>query len=387
MVKATVVGAGIAGLAVAVRLHRAGWAVQVLEQEAEVRTSGTAVVLHRATVRELRSLSLGPGIDALALPLTGLRLRTRTGLPLSPPSWPASGSVLIERADLIGLLRDSLPSTALVLGHPLAARDLSAACGEAAVVVGADGVHSALRQQLFGPAYRAASTGTTVWRGTAEVSTSGLTESWGRRRRFGISSRPGGGTNWYATATLPSAGLAPAPSDLEELRRLFGHWGGAVAATVARISEGSILRHEIHHLARRLPRYHQGNVALIGDAAHAMTPDLGRGANEAILDAMSLVQHLEAHDDVGSALAAYDRSRRRVTQRIASGSLAVHTLIHGSPPHRQDRRPRAMTWDDEKDPPVPTYLEGSSLKRVHEGRVGEEHDDDAGSPEVDGRTS
>lgn len=332
MAKATVVGAGIAGLAVAVGLHRAGWAVQVLEQEAEVRTSGTAVVLHRAALRKLRSLRLGPGIDARALPLAGLRLRTRTGRPLSPPSWPASGSVLIERSDLIGLLRDSLPSTALVLGHPLAARDLSAACGEAAVVVGADGVHSALRHQLFGPAYRAASTGTTVWRGTAEVSTSGLTEYWGRRRRFGASSRPGGGTNWYATATLPPAGFAP--SDLEELRRLFGHWGGEVAATVARISEGSILRHEIHHLARRLPRYHRGNVALIGDAAHAMTPDLGRGANEAILDALSLVQHLEAHDSVDRALAAYDGSRRRATQRIATGSLAVHTLIHGSPSRR-----------------------------------------------------
>lgn len=320
----------------AVGLHRAGWSVQVLEQETEVRTSGTAVLLHRATVRELRTFGLGPGIDAQAALLTGLRLRTRRGLPIAP-SWPTAGSVLIERSDLIGLLRGALPDAALALGHPLMAHDLPVACVETDLVVGADGVHSALRRRLFGPAFSATATGTTVWRGTAEVPASGLTEYWGRRRRFGISSRPGGGTNWYATATLPPTWLASSPPAPEELRSLFGHWNGAVAATIARINEGSILRHEIHHLARRLPRYYHGTVALIGDAAHGMTPDLGRGANEAILDAMSLVHNLDAHDSLDRALAAYDTSRRRDSQRVATGSLAVHTLLHGTP-----RRPPAL---------------------------------------------
>ncbi|WP_104168940.1 FAD-dependent monooxygenase [Arthrobacter sp. SX1312] len=332
MTTATVVGAGIAGLTVAVGLHRAGWSVQVLEQEQTVRASGTAVLLQRTAVNGLESLGLGPGIDARAIPLTGLQLRTRGGLPISP-SRPPSGAVLIERADLAGLLRDSLPEPALVLGHPLVAGDLASACADAALVVGADGVHSTLRGALFGRAYRATATGTTVWRGTAEVTTAGLTEYWGQRRRFGISGRPSGGTNWYATATatVPPARRMSGQEESEELQRLFGHWDGAVAATVASIGEGSVLRHDIHHLARRLPRYQLGNVALIGDAAHAMTPDLGRGANEAILDALSLVGNLEAHDRVDRALAAYDRSRRRVTQLTAAASLAVHTLIHCAP--------------------------------------------------------
>lgn len=330
MTKATVVGAGIAGLAAAVGLHRTGWSVQVLEQEPEVRTSGTAVLLQRATVEGLGSLGVGPGLDALAIPLTGLQLRTRRARPITPSRAP-SGSVLIERSDLVGLLRHALPEQALVLGHPLVEGDLPAARAEAAVVVGADGVHSTLRHALFGPAYAATPVGTTVWRGTADVTTSGLTEYWGQRRRFGVSSRPGGGTNWYATATVPPARRATAQPDLDELRGLFGHWDGAVAATVAGIDEASILRHGIQHLARRLPRYHLGNTALIGDAAHAMTPDLGRGANEAILDALSLVATLEAHDDVDRALATYDRARRRVTQRTATGSAALHTLVHGVP--------------------------------------------------------
>ena len=330
MTTATVVGAGVAGLTAAVGLHRAGWSVQVLEQERTVRAFGTAVLLQRSAVSGLESLGLGPGIHARAIPLTGLQLRTRGALPITPSRAP-SGAVLIERSDLAGLLRNALPEPALVLGRPLAAGDLADACAEAALVVGADGVHSTLRDALFGRAYRATTTGTAVWRGTAEVATAGLTEYWGQRRRFGISARPSGGTNWYATAMLPPACRVSGQEESEELRRLFGHWDGAVAATVASIGEGSILRHDIHHLARRLPRYHLGNVALIGDAAHAMTPDLGRGANEAILDALSLVRNLEAHDRVDRALAAYDRSRRRVTQLTATASLAVHTLIHYAP--------------------------------------------------------
>ncbi|WP_247828707.1 FAD-dependent oxidoreductase [Arthrobacter antioxidans] len=330
MTTAIVVGAGIAGLTAAVGLRRAGWSVRVLEQEPEVRTSGTAVLLQRATVSGLASLGLGPGIDARAIPLTGLQLRTRRALPITPRRAP-SGAVLIERSDLVGLLRESLPEPALVLDHPLAGADLAGARGEAALVVGADGVHSTLRDAMFGHAYRATATGTTVWRGTAEVETSGLTEYWGQRRRFGISSRPSGGTNWYATALLPPARRPSAQLEREELRRLFGHWNAAVAATVASIGEEGILRHDIHHLTRRLPRYYLGNVALIGDAAHAMTPDLGRGANEAIVDALSLVNTLEAHDRVDRALVAYDRSRRRVTQLTATASGALHTLIHRSP--------------------------------------------------------
>ncbi len=330
MTTATVVGAGIAGLTAAVGLHRAGWSVRVLEQESEVRASGTAVLLRRATVGGLESLGLGAGVRTLAIPLTGLQVRTRTARPVTP-SRPLSGAVLIERSDLVGLLRESLPEAALLLDHPVRAGSLPRACAEASLVVGADGIHSTLRDELFGSAYRAAATGTTVWRGTAAAATSGLTEYWGRRRRFGTSTRPGGGTNWYATAVLRPPRGGSARSDLEELRSLFGDWNASVDATIDSIRDGSVLRHGITHLARRLPRYHQGNVALIGDAAHAMTPDLGRGANEAVLDALCLVRNLQMDGRVDRALAAYDRSRRPATQRAATASAVLHALIHRVP--------------------------------------------------------
>ncbi|MFJ6000911.1 FAD-dependent oxidoreductase [Arthrobacter sp. NPDC092385] len=327
MTTAVVVGAGIAGLAAAVGLHRAGWSVQVLEQRPELPTAGTAVVLHRSALEGLASLGLGTGLATRAIPLTELQLRTRTGVPITP-SRPGSGSALIDRSALVDLLRASLPEPVVALGRSLAVRDLPDLRAQADLVVAADGVHSSLRQELFGCAYRATATGTTVWRGTADMVTTGLTEYWGQRRRFGISGHPGGGTNWYATALLPPTPAGSAQPGPDELRRLFGHWSAPVAATLAKIDEGTVLRHGIYHLARRLPLYHRGNVALVGDAAHAMTPDLGRGANEAILDALSLTRSLEAGHGVDLALAAYDKSRRRPTQVAATGSAVLDTLIH-----------------------------------------------------------
>lgn len=184
-----------------------------------------------------------------------------------------------------------------------------------------------MRRELFGQRFEARATGTTVWRGTANLVTTGLTEYWGHRRRFGVSDRPAGGTNWYATAAL-RASQCTSPPGVRELRHLFGNWCSVVAATVAAIDEDRLLRHDIYHLARRLPRYYRGNAVLIGDAAHAMTPDLGRGANEAVLDALWLAHSFNRQTDAVCALATYDHSRRRRTQLMATASAALDTPIH-----------------------------------------------------------
>ena len=323
---AVVVGAGVAGLASAVALHNSGWSVRVLEQQPVLRASGTSVVLHRAAITGLRSLGLGPDLDALTVPLTGLQARTRASTPLSPVKR-SSASLLIQRSALVSLLQRALPDSAVTYGEAMPARELPQLRAEADLVVAADGVDSALRRELFGQRYAATTTGTTVWRGTARTTTAGLTEYWGQGRRFGASDRPGGGTNWYATAVLPSASENVTPSKPVELERLFGQWCQPVTGVLASIDREAILRHEIRHISTRLPRYYRGTVVLVGDAAHAMTPDLGRGANEAILDALTLARKLR-HQPLERALAAYDRSRRPRTQLIAAASAAVDAAIH-----------------------------------------------------------
>lgn len=75
-----------------------------------------------------------------------------------------------------------------------------------------------------------------------------------------------------------------------------------------------------------LPSYVSGRVALLGDAAHAMTPDLGQGACQAMIDAVALADCLRDVDDVPAALRAYDRLRRRPTQRMAAVARSVGRL-------------------------------------------------------------
>lgn len=117
MRKAIVVGAGIAGLTAAVALDKAGWSVQVLEREAELRTSGTAVLLRKTTIEGLMSLGLGVKLAPWTIPLTELRIRNHSAAPITPLRREV-GSVLIDRSELVGILRDALPDRLVSMGRP-----------------------------------------------------------------------------------------------------------------------------------------------------------------------------------------------------------------------------------------------------------------------------
>jgi 2-polyprenyl-6-methoxyphenol hydroxylase-like FAD-dependent oxidoreductase len=88
------------------------------------------------------------------------------------------------------------------------------------------------------------------------------------------------------------------------------------------------MRHDLYDVHPPLPSYVVGRTALVGDAAHAMTPDLGRGACEALIDAVTLVRCLDSTQDVPVALRAYDRARRRPTQRLQAMAYRVGRLAH-----------------------------------------------------------
>jgi hypothetical protein len=107
-------------------------------------------------------------------------------------------------------------------------------------------------------------------------------------------------------------------SELATLRSAFGEWPAPIPEILNALTERDVMRHDLYDLAPPLPTYVTDHVALIGDSAHAMTPDLGRGACEALVDAVTLSDHLISIKDIPAALTAYDRARRRPTQRLAA---------------------------------------------------------------------
>jgi 2-polyprenyl-6-methoxyphenol hydroxylase-like FAD-dependent oxidoreductase len=188
------------------------------------------------------------------------------------------------------------------------------------LVVAADGIRSVIRQALH-PEYKGLRySGYTAYRGIADVLIDdGGGETWGRGQRFGFARLIDGRIYWYATANQP----AGQGGDHATVCKEFGDWHDPIPAILAGTPPQAVLQNDIYDLAVPLVPFVQGRVVLLGDAAHAMTPNLGRGACSAIEDAGALARHLAEPASLGTALAAYDRDRRSATTRLVKRSRGV----------------------------------------------------------------
>ncbi|MGC5022316.1 FAD-dependent monooxygenase [Micromonospora sp. DT47] len=325
---AAVIGGGVGGLAVAGGLHRAGWTVTVYEGAAGPPAVGTGLGIWPSAMRALDRLGLGAAArsrsrlqpdgamrrpdGSLIARLDVARIRRRHG----------EGVHLLSRPALLGLLAEALPAGTVRFGSPVT--DPLPLTDDHDVVVGADGIRSVVRTAMFGDRYPLRYAGVTAWRGTVALDVPAGGETWGRGRKFGLTPQALGVTNWYAALAAPE-GYRPPEGDLAVLRRLFGDWHDPVPAVLDRVDPGGVLHHDVHFLTA-LPSYVGGRVVLLGDAAHAMTPDLGQGACQALVDAVALVDALAGEPDVRAALARYDRERRRPTQRMAAMAARASRL-------------------------------------------------------------
>jgi 2-polyprenyl-6-methoxyphenol hydroxylase-like FAD-dependent oxidoreductase len=197
---------------------------------------------------------------------------------------------------------------------------------KADILIGADGVHSAVRAALFGPAplrYR----GYTAVRsltpaGSVPLSREGI-ETWGQGARFGVAPTRGDRIIWYASWNTPAGGEHD--GGLRAcLRMLFGGWHDPIPAVIEATPEDAIVRNDIYD---RWPArtWTRGRVALIGDAIHPMTPDLAQGACQAFEDAVALASVLDT--DVPAALARYDALRRARTSALQRQCRQMHRVL------------------------------------------------------------
>ncbi|WP_422741893.1 FAD-dependent monooxygenase [Micromonospora sp. WMMD754] len=354
---AVVVGAGIGGLAAALALGRHGWRVTVLERAGRPRELGTGLTLMANALRGLDALGLGDAVRRDGVPDTPGGLRRRSGRWLSRIEGAdlhrALGTTAlgIHRTALHRLLRGALPAGALRTGVEVVDVDADApsvTCRvdgttevlAADLVVGADGLHSTLRRRLWPELPPPAYSGSTAWRAAiawpAPVATA---VTWGAGREFGTVPLGDGGLYWYAAEVAAPGGHEP--DELAAVRERFGDWHEPIPALLAATPPEAVLRTDLMHLATPLPSYVRGRVAVLGDAAHAMTPHLGQGAGQAIEDAVVLgVVCADGAADLAGALAAYDRQRRPRSQAVARAAL--RTARYG----QQVRNPVALALRD-----------------------------------------
>ncbi|MEU0105346.1 FAD-dependent monooxygenase [Streptomyces sp. NPDC006251] len=345
-----VIGGGIGGLTAAAALHLRGRQVTVLERAPSLEPVGAAISLAPNALRALDVIGLGDEIRDLAAWTGDGGLRTPSGRWLARSSADAAAErfggplVLLHRATLIERLAALLPPGAVRTDTAATLADcgdrdrparVTTADGEleADLVVGADGVRSAVRPALFpahpGPVY----SGFTTWRVVIPVPGADFAshETWGRGRIWGTHPLKDGRVYAYAAAVAPAGGRA-ADDERAELLRRYGDWHDPIPAVLAAARPEDVLRHDVHHIAEPLPAYHRGRVALVGDAAHAMPPTLGQGGNQAIEDAIVLAS-CQAPGSAGAAgtplrddLPAYTAARLPRTTAIARQAVRVSRL-------------------------------------------------------------
>lgn len=378
MSRAIVVGAGIGGLAAARGLLALGWDVVVYDQAASFGPVGAGITLAPNAVRALEWLGLGDDLREKGAAHGALGIRDASGRWLIRTPVEALEahfgvpSYALHRATLHEMLARGIPDATIRTGHRITTiRDGDRptvvfegpdgpGTDEADLVIGADGIDSRIRAALFpahpGPAYA----GYIAWRGIVAVEDApagsrdfGTTETWGRGMRFGIVPLGDGQIYWFATLSAPAG--SHRDDTLDDLLGRYGRWHEPIPAILSATRPDSLLLHDIRYLATPLPSYHRGRVVLLGDAAHAMTPDLGQGGCQALEDAVELCAALGRVGDVASrpagspnapeqpalpgalpdiptALAAYDRARLARTRQIMRASARMGRMAQARNP-------------------------------------------------------
>jgi salicylate hydroxylase len=374
-----VIGGGIGGLAAALSLRRAGFAVDLYEQAPELTTIGGGINMGANAARILYRFGLGPGLDREAVrPLAHHQRRWDDGRTLAyarvnPLCEELYGAphLTVHRADLLAVMLEALPPQRIHLGHRLVgfaeegggvalAFDNGAEVA-ADVLVGADGIHSTVHALLFGeemPEFA----GCVAYRGLVPM------------ERLADLELERGNQSWVG----PGAHLVHYPVSRGRLLNFVGwtehdSWNREDWTDRATVARALAAFAGWHPQVRRiigeadqcfiwalfdrdpLPRWSQGRVTLLGDACHPMYPFMGQGAAMAIEDGATLAACLAAIGDPAAALRHYERLRLPRVTRLQQMSRANKTRFHmRDGPEQQardaewasasDRSPDALRW-------------------------------------------
>jgi 2-polyprenyl-6-methoxyphenol hydroxylase-like FAD-dependent oxidoreductase len=347
--RAVVIGGGIGGLAAAAGLSAAGWDVAVCERARSLEPVGAGLALAPNGLRALDVFGAGDTLRGLATPQEiGIRrpdgrwlLRSTTGQMIT--SRFGDPVVLVPRAALVDALAARVADRDISLGTEVTAVEPGEAAArvattagdlEADLVVAADGIGSATRAALFPGHPGLRYTGATTWRLLAGPvpGPAPMAETWGRGTVFGVMPLADGRVYCYAAA--PAVPGARAGDELAELARRFGTWHSPIPGLLGLAAPADVLRHDVAELSEPLPSFHRGRVALLGDAAHPMAPNLGQGACQALEDAavLSRLAAGTAPDGVAALLGRYTATRLTRTTEVVRWSRRAAAMAGWTSP-------------------------------------------------------
>lgn len=320
-----IIGAGIGGLTAAIALQQKGIAVKVFERAKQIEAVGAGLTIAPNAMEVFRKLGLvealqSAGITWNSFVITDEKLNVLQNIPSTFYRSKETLGVSIGRYDLHHLLSHQLSNNIIHLNHEL---DKFYNHGDQIelifknqphqkvdILIGADGIHSTVRTALF-PDSEILSAHQYCWRGlypTQITNENRAIEAWGNGSRFGKTLIGGQKEYWYV---VTNGDYLPQEWNHDTIIQKIAEFHPSTHERIRQTPLEKILLHPIIEL-KPLKSWYKGRVVLLGDAAHGMTPNMGQGAGQAIIDADVLAEVIAK----GESFKEYQKERQTIVNRI-----------------------------------------------------------------------
>lgn len=343
----TIIGAGIGGLTTALAFEKKGIVYQLFEKASQLSEVGAGIWLAPNALQVLQSLDVLENVQAKGNSIDRITIGKEDLSPLSDTYQNrfkekfGFSTIAIHRAELQKILFDKIPQEKIALGkgfqsfEKLSSGKINVKFDdnseiETDFLIGADGINSKIRKQLF-PESSTRYSGQTCWRGVADMKLdSGLEhrgfELWGKQIRFGISKIAENKVYWFAV----SLELANQKDDnnkvKQRLQEMFADFDPLIHRIITATPKNTILKNDINDL-KTLDNWSEGNICLIGDAGHATTPNMGQGGAQAIEDAYYLSNLIEKKPNQ-NVFKLFQQKRQTKVNSIVKQSWTTGKMAH-----------------------------------------------------------
>ena len=332
----TIIGAGIAGLTTAIALQNIGISTTIFESSPSIKPVGAGLGIAHNALMALKKIGLEKEIVELGKPIHAFSILDQKGKLITKSQFDKlnQSSIAIHRASLQDALLAKIDPKTIHLGKSLTnlvhtSSGLQLTFDDQTTVqtdylIAAEGIHSTIRKIVL-PTSLPRYAGYTCWRGLVDCSDSDnweSSETWGKNGRFGIVPLPNRKVYWFACVNASQADTRFKKYTSQDLLRIFKDYHQPIPELISKTQQENLIHNDIIDL-EPIQQFAFGRIVLLGDAAHATTPNMAQGACQAIEDAIVLANCMQKELHYEKAFKDFEQQRLTRTRWITESSWNI----------------------------------------------------------------